>query len=246
MSCTNLRKLFSRSPSRPKHFYYSVRPIVVVSRCYGLNPFSYETNVYGEVHRIKITFSDSVWFIVAVGMYLSVAIILSTQTHFPAEFKSVFLLVLGDRMLAVHGLVMCAVSIIMDMMNRDRILQNVQRFQAFDTEVWRNGKRNLQFNEWKVSIVCISRNLLIDAVARHFRQPHSPTETLHSLDCDFYDMLSIAGDVHQFQVPAVWRWYSEHVETVGRICLVRYAAGHAVCPGLELHFFHSQLERSLW
>lgn len=135
MLYTNLRKLFFQSPSRPKDFYYSIRPLVIVSRCYGLLPFSFETNVYGEVHRTKVTIFDSIWFIVAIAMYFSCAFVVSMQIRLAPEYKSMIILLLAEQLLLVFGLVMCVVGIIMDMLNRDRILRNVQRFQSFDTEV---------------------------------------------------------------------------------------------------------------
>lgn len=137
MSCLSIRKLFCRSSSRPKNFYYSIRPMVILSRCFGLHPFSFVTNVYGEVHRTKIKFLDSIWFIVVIVMYSSFALLISTHINLASEYKTVYVLMLGEQLLIVCGLVMCVVSVIMDMVNRNRILRNAQRFQAFDMEVWK-------------------------------------------------------------------------------------------------------------
>lgn len=135
MVYANLREFFSRSTSRPKDFYYSIRPMVIMSRCYGLHPFSYETNVYGEVHRTKVTVIDSLWFMVALTMYSTCAFVMSLHVRLSPEYKTVFLLMLAEQILLVFGLVMCVMGISMDMLNRNRILRNIQRFQAFDAEV---------------------------------------------------------------------------------------------------------------
>lgn len=138
----NVRKLCTRWSSRPKncHYYYSIRPIIVLSRCFGLNPFSFKTNVFGEVYRTQITFFDALWFVAAITMYVTLTVLVSMHISLAPELESVYLLVLGDQLLLAFALVMCVVGVVMDMVNRNRILRNIQRFEAFDKEV------NTKFN----------------------------------------------------------------------------------------------------
>lgn len=118
-----------------KAVYHSFRPIFYMSRLFGLAPFSVQTNLFDEVQRVKLTFFDLLWFCTAILMYLSLAVFGVLGPIRPSDFGSVYILVLGDQLLLVFGLVMCFVSVIMDMVNRNRIMGNIQRFEAFDKEV---------------------------------------------------------------------------------------------------------------
>lgn len=126
----------SRSKLHSKTVYYSFRPLFNFSRCFGLFPFSIKTNLFGEVQRVKLTFFDLAWFCIAIAMYLTIAVfILFDSNNAQADVRTTYILVTGDKLLLVFGLLMCAASIIMDMINRNRILWNIQRFEVFDKEV---------------------------------------------------------------------------------------------------------------
>lgn len=68
-------------------------------------------------------------------IYVILVFFVSVRINPSSGHRSIQLLVLGDQLLLVFGLVMCVVAIVMDMVNRGRILRIVQRFEAFDKEV---------------------------------------------------------------------------------------------------------------
>lgn len=126
-----------RPQFQSKTVYYSFRPLFIYSRCFGMMPFSIQTNLFGEVQRVKVTLFDVAWLCMSIAMYLGLIafVAFGSDADSVSDSRNSHILVLGDRLLFVYGILMCIVSCIMDLINRNRILWNIQRFEAFDKEV---------------------------------------------------------------------------------------------------------------
>lgn len=126
-----------RQSQKNCHYYTSIRPIIILSRCFGLNSFSFKTNAFDQIDRTDLSIFDVFCFVVAITLYTSsaLALIASIQLGLQPEYQSIYLLLLGDQLLLAFQLIVCTISVIMDMMNRDRILATIQQFEEFDKEV---------------------------------------------------------------------------------------------------------------
>lgn len=131
----NLRKTGWNPINKPKSFYYSIHPLLIISRCLGLCSFSIVLSPFGEAVQLKIHFFDMLWFLSCnlVCVFFVCFDILETITEF--QIESLYLTVLSERLLLITGLAMCAVNIVMNMINRNKILWNFEQFAAFDKEV---------------------------------------------------------------------------------------------------------------
>lgn len=125
-----------RSKFQTKTVYHSFRPLFIYSRFFGLFPFSFKINVFGEVQHVKLTILDLFWLCLSIAMYSSLmAFVLFGPDNVESDLRSAHSLVLGDSFLFVYGFIMCIISIVMDLINRNRIAWNIQRFEEFDKEV---------------------------------------------------------------------------------------------------------------
>ena len=121
-------------PSKNLNFSYSLRPIYYFSRTFGLFPFTivYDTN--GDVQSARVTVFDFLWFIITVCMYLLLAW-LSYGNKLPVGANESPLLILGDLVLLIIGLIFGSAMIVFDMYNRSRLINIIKKFTKFDMEV---------------------------------------------------------------------------------------------------------------
>lgn len=136
----NIASMFGgccRPAFQSKSVYHSFRPLFIYSRCFGLIPFAIQTNLFGEVQRVKSSFLNLAWPCIAILLYLSIGIFdILTPNNPRNDLRTTYILVLGDQIIFVSKAVMSISSVLMDLVNRKRILRNIQRFEAFDKEVW--------------------------------------------------------------------------------------------------------------
>lgn len=132
----NSPKSWLRPKFQSKSVYQSFRPIFIFSRCFALIPFSIETSQLGEVERANLTFLDLIWPCIATAIYLGLTVLsffgaIGTKS----DMRTTHILVIGDRLLFMFGVTIGTASITMNLINRNRLLWNIQQFEAFDKEV---------------------------------------------------------------------------------------------------------------
>lgn len=109
--------------------------IYLFSRAIGLLPFSVVRDSNGRVQRAKVSLLDFIWFAISIGLNLFMAFYCYQTTEVPQDPNESVILIIGDNMLLIVGLLLGAFSILIDMFNRGRLVNIVKRFSAFDDEV---------------------------------------------------------------------------------------------------------------
>lgn len=112
-----------------------LRPIYYFSRILGLLSFSIIRDMNGEIQNIRVHLFDLLWFMVSICVFLILIIMACISVDLPQKTNSTRLLIFGQRVHSILVLINAAIMIIMDMCNRFRILNIVQKFTTFDKEV---------------------------------------------------------------------------------------------------------------
>lgn len=128
--------------SKKLNFTYTFSPIYYFSRILGLMPFSFIYDARGELQAPQIRPIDGVWYVFSLCIYVLVAIInIQIAIQKQTELKAIsFALYFGHYMLLIKGLLISAISIVMDFYNRYTLVKILQAFIAFDKEVSCNRK----------------------------------------------------------------------------------------------------------
>lgn len=110
---------------------FSYQPIYYFSRIFGLLPFSLAYDASGEIVAPKISKFDAVWFVVSIAIYLAFATVipLDIPKGPPAP-----ILILGNELLLMSGLIYGAIMIVENMCNRFKFIRIMKTFCAFDRE----------------------------------------------------------------------------------------------------------------
>lgn len=119
--------------SRKFGFVDSFLPIYFFLRVIGFMPFSIGCEANGEVRKAQVSLLDGLWFVISICLYLGIAIYCSQNGGLPLDAS--YVLVMGDFLLLIVGFVYGAVAIAMDMFNRNRLVNIVNKFIIFDKEV---------------------------------------------------------------------------------------------------------------
>lgn len=127
-------------PSQKIHkkinFVHSFRPIYIVSRAFGLMPFSMAYQSNGAIQKPTVCMLDILWFLFSIGVNgfgiytLSASIIRKPLSKEPAH-----LVVLSIYLIVILGLFLGLFTIIFDMCNRSKLVDIVKNFIIFDNKV---------------------------------------------------------------------------------------------------------------
>lgn len=112
---------------------YSYRPIYYFSRFFGLLPFSLRYDSNGEIQMPKISKLDGVWFVISIVIYLALAKMVSLSIEIQKNASSP-ILILGNKLLLMFGLIYGAIMIVENMCSRFRFVGILKMFTAFDKE----------------------------------------------------------------------------------------------------------------
>lgn len=127
---SNAQKLQKKS----LNFFHCVQPVYIISRIFGLLPFSIQYNPNGCVKAAKVTVFDGFWFIGSIGLNLFFGYrVASDIPDMPKEESSI--LFIGFRTVFVICFILTALSTVLDMMNRNRIVKIVKDLTEFDNSV---------------------------------------------------------------------------------------------------------------
>lgn len=122
-------------PSENNNFTYSLLPIYFFSRAIGLLPFSIIRDSSGRVREARLSVFDCLWFIISISGYLFLAWFCYQKTVVSYDPNESFVLNIGDNMLLIFGLLYGAIIITMDLGNRNKLVEILKNFTAFDDAV---------------------------------------------------------------------------------------------------------------
>lgn len=127
------------------NFAHSFRPIHYISRFFGLMPFSIVPDPLLGIQKPQVTVFDGIWFLSTILMYISMAIITYHTLNISRDSNTAsYILMLGDSVLLIVGLVYSALIIIFDMHNRFKLVGILNKFITFDKEVSSHFNFNLK------------------------------------------------------------------------------------------------------
>lgn len=132
-------KTIPPSPERKKHqnplnFFYCIQSVYFVSRLFGFTPFSFKLNSKSEVIGYEVKPFDLVWFVISLFNYTAMAYLSWTTVLIP-QLDVSYVLVIGNQLILVMGLLFGAFSVAFDMYNRQRLVDITRNFNAFDKKV---------------------------------------------------------------------------------------------------------------
>lgn len=118
-------------------FTRSFRLIHIVSRIFGLMPFSIVCQANGDIDRPTVTKIDILWFLISMFVY-SFGIFTLSQLIFPrgSNIYASHLVVLSDNITIALGLVLGFFAIVFDMNNRSKLVGIVKKISLFDKKVF--------------------------------------------------------------------------------------------------------------
>lgn len=117
------------------NFCYNVRPIHSYSRIFGMTPFSIIPGLSGEPYEARVKIFDFVWFIVSTCAYVILGIGYLQTLGVQLNPNESYILVYMDTLLISFGVLFGAIIIVLDMLNRFRIIEILEKFMLFDKRV---------------------------------------------------------------------------------------------------------------
>lgn len=117
-------------------FEYCLRPIYFISRASGLLPFSITRDSNGTVHAPRINIFDFVFFIVSISWYLFLTFNSFRDIQIWPSLNKSHVLTVSNYSLLIMGLTFGALTITMDMSNRNRLVDILKKFIIFDQNVF--------------------------------------------------------------------------------------------------------------
>lgn len=112
----------------------SFRPMYKFSRTFGLMPFTLVADAKGNI-RAQIRLFDILWFIVCIYLCLMMAFIYYQSIQLPKGQHASSVLAYGNAFLTILGLMYVITAIIMDMINRFKLIAILRMLNNFDNKV---------------------------------------------------------------------------------------------------------------
>lgn len=117
------------------NFALSLRPIYKFSRAFGLMPFTIVVDAKCNFKGTRVRTLDIIWFIISISLCLVMAIVYYQTIELTKGQNVSTILVFGDAMIVIVGLMYTCVIIIMDMINRNKLIAILKMLNNFDNEV---------------------------------------------------------------------------------------------------------------
>lgn len=118
------------------NFALSLRPIYKFSRAFGLMPFTIVVDGKCNFKETRVRPLDIAWLIISISLCLMMAIVYYQTVELPKGQNVSTVLVFGDAMLIIVGLMYSCTIIIMDLINHCKIIAILKMFNSFDNEVF--------------------------------------------------------------------------------------------------------------
>lgn len=128
---------------KPLTFYHSIQPVYSISRIFGLLPFTVRYSSNGYMDKAKVRFFDIIWFIFMIIVNLSLTYQMRIKLQLMIE-NDTSILFASARMIILLNFVKVAVSSVLDMLNRNRLVKMLKDFLKFDKSVRKNGKLSIE------------------------------------------------------------------------------------------------------
>lgn len=111
-----------------------MRPVYISTRIFGLSPFVpiYDSN--GNVLGARVRIFDAVWFVGAIAINLGLSFLMFTTIRPPDVTESSVLFISG-QIFSIFNFIMIPLSIVLDMVNRNRLIASLRDLMAFDKNV---------------------------------------------------------------------------------------------------------------
>lgn len=122
---------------RAENFYDCIRPVYILSRIFGLLPFSINYDTNGHAESVCVRMFDAIWFAGAMAINLIFIYFMIDFIKGSSPTRSAFS-EFGGRLILIFSLVNSSLSIILDLFNQSRLLKISKDFFAFDAEVVRS------------------------------------------------------------------------------------------------------------
>lgn len=131
------------------------RPIYYFARFCGQLPFTIARNPTDEFHQARVTRLDAIWFILSISLYAAVSFrtakILTIEIN---ANETEHVLFVGNAALHIITMAFGILKVVMDMFNRRKLVDMLNKFTKFDHEVTWIQMALLSFN-WRItSFVC--------------------------------------------------------------------------------------------
>lgn len=124
---------------KPLDFYDSVKPVLIISRVFGLLPFTLHRNTQGFIQKSKIYVFDVFWLILTIIVNLTLAIV-----YLPSIYETIdntidkSILFASGKIVFLFSLLKVVVEVLLDLLNRNRFVKIVKDFVKFDESVRKN------------------------------------------------------------------------------------------------------------
>lgn len=129
----------SEATSKKLNFAHSFQPIYILSRIFGLMPFTIVFDSNDKIQTARVKVIDLIWFTIAIGIYLC------SITHFPLAGQHIFLYILvpdstltlafGTKSIVIFRRLFNCLSIGMEMCNRFKLIEILKNINTFDEKV---------------------------------------------------------------------------------------------------------------
>lgn len=111
-------------------------PVYNFSRAVGLWPFSIRHNSKGEIQSARISRVDGVWFLISICFHLhAIFYFYLNMVDLKDSNKSILTFSILFDLFKMKSLLIGAVGIILDMLNRNKLASILGKFIIFDNEV---------------------------------------------------------------------------------------------------------------
>lgn len=122
--------------SSKMNLVHVLRPISIFSRIFGLLPFSIILDSNGDIRRARVRFSDILWFMTSICIYLIMALHCYQNLIVPETSNESFILIVINYFRLISGLVFGAIMVTIDMFNRSKFITMFKKIIFFDKEVY--------------------------------------------------------------------------------------------------------------
>lgn len=104
------------------------------ARIFGLLPYTINYSPHGEIVSSSIRCTDIVWFVISLTICILFAIFGSSSLTPTSDIRTTVLL-LGGRIILICNVLLAVVSIILDSLNRNRLINLLKEISEFDKSV---------------------------------------------------------------------------------------------------------------
>lgn len=124
------------SKLQPRNFQISFQPIQYFSRCIGLWPFTVAYDSNGLIKEARVHLFDKLWFLISICLYLTALFHTYKNSLKSQDLKAKFFFsTLIFKIYQIPPLFFGTIGIVLDMYNRNRLVDILNKIAIFDREV---------------------------------------------------------------------------------------------------------------